>query len=71
MNYTLNNSSNNILSNFDFSNIQVHGSSNSNPDFTKQHQMQDAEYVRNLFLSDPIQLSHDLNYYYFNYTSRL
>jgi len=58
MNHTLNNSSsNNVLPNFDFSNIQVPGSSNSNPDFTKQHQMQDAEYVRNLFLSDPKQLS--------------
>jgi len=46
-----------VLPNFDFSNIQVPGSSNSNPDFTNQHQMQDAEYVRNLFLSDPKQLS--------------
>jgi len=47
-----------ILPQFDFSRIQVPGSSNSNnPGTNRQHQMQDAEYVRNLFLSSPEQLA--------------
>jgi len=46
-----------MLPQFDFSRIQVPGSSNSNTDTSRQHQMQDAEYVRNLFLSSPEQLA--------------
>jgi len=47
-----------MLPQFDFSRIQVPGSSNSNnPGTNRQHQMQDAEYVRNLFLSSPEQLA--------------
>lgn len=49
--------SNNILPNLDFSRIQVPGSSNSNSNTNYQNQMQDAEYVRNLFLSSPEQLA--------------
>lgn len=46
-----------MLPQFDFSRIQVPGSSNSSPGTNRQHQMQDAEYVRNLFLSNPKQLA--------------
>lgn len=46
-----------VLPQFDFSRIQVPGSSNSNTNSNRQHQMQDAEYVRNLFLSSPEQLA--------------
>lgn len=41
----------------DFSRIQVPGSSNSNSNSNYQNQLQDAEYVRNLFLSSPEQLA--------------
>lgn len=46
-----------MLPQLDFSRIQVPGSSNSHPSSKRQHQMQDAEYVRNLFLSSPEQLA--------------
>lgn len=45
-----------VLPQFDFSRIQVPGSSNSNPGGTSS-QIQDAEYVKNLFLSSPEQLA--------------
>jgi len=46
-----------MLPQFDFSRIQVPGSSINIPGTNRQHQMQDAEYVRNLFLSSPEQLA--------------
>lgn len=46
-----------MLPQFDFSRIQVPGSSNSSPGTNRQHQIRDAEYVRNLFLSSPEQLA--------------
>ncbi|XP_060853632.1 protein DDI1 homolog 2 isoform X3 [Rhopalosiphum padi] len=57
MDHSFSSPSNNMLPQFDFSRIQVPGSSNSNTDTSRQHQMQDAEYVRNLFLSSPEQLA--------------
>ncbi|XP_050433018.1 protein DDI1 homolog 2 [Adelges cooleyi] len=50
------NSSTNILPQFDFSRIQVPGTSNGNQP-ARQNQMQDAEYVRKLFLSSPDQMA--------------
>jgi len=46
-----------IVPQLDFSDIHVPGASNSNPNSTKQHQMQEAEYVKNLLLSNPDQLA--------------
>lgn len=46
-----------ILSQFDFSRIQVPGTSYSDPNIARQNQLQEAEYVKNLFLSSPEQLS--------------
>lgn len=46
-----------FLPQLDFSRIQVPGTSSSNPAASRQHQIQDAEYVRNMFLSNPDQLS--------------
>lgn len=46
-----------LLPQLDFSRILVPGSSNSSSEATRQHQIQDAEYVKNLFLSSPEQLA--------------
>ncbi|XP_025406864.1 protein DDI1 homolog 2 [Sipha flava] len=57
MDQSFSSSSNNSLPQFDFSRIQVPGTSNSNSSSTRQNQMQDAEYVKKLFLSSPEQLA--------------
>jgi len=46
-----------MLPQLDFSCIQVPGSSNSHSSSNRQRQIQDAEYVRQLFLSSPEQLA--------------
>ncbi|VVC29633.1 Hypothetical protein CINCED_3A015822 [Cinara cedri] len=54
---SLNTSTSSLISQFDFSRIQVPGTSNSSQNTARQNRLKDAEYVKNLFLSSPEQLA--------------